>query len=110
MIAYTGEEDMELIDCKEAMEECIRDDRAGWVLDPQGVTFWFENINAVLSNTTASVLFTDDADGTIFKEEYASNAPDEWIMQMPDSDITYFDEDDDGEMNEVMAYEIFEEF
>lgn len=102
MIAYTGEEDMELIDCKEAMEECIRDDRAGWVLDPQGVTFWFENINAVLSNTTASVLFTDDADGTIFKEEYASNAPDEWIMQIPGHYIeTKFDYGLDGNTDTI---------
>ncbi|MCR4740928.1 MAG: hypothetical protein K5886_11810 [Lachnospiraceae bacterium] len=83
MITYTGENDMELIDCSESMEECIREDRAGWVVDPQGITFWFDNINAVLSNTTASVLFSDDTDGVIFKEEYSAKAPDEWIMQIP---------------------------
>ncbi|WP_026659782.1 hypothetical protein [Butyrivibrio sp. AC2005] len=83
MIAYTGENDMELIDCKEAMEECIRENRAGWVLDPQGITFWFDNINAVLSCTTASVLFIDDTDGAIFKNEYITKAPEEWIMQVP---------------------------
>ena len=102
MMTYTGENDMELIDCRESMEECIRDDRAGWVLDPQGITFWFENINAVLSNTTASVLFIDDADSAIFKEEYADNAPDEWVMQIPGHFVeTKFDYGLDGSTDTI---------
>lgn len=97
MMIFAGDNDMELIECKEAMEECFESDRAGWVLDPQGLTFWFEDINAAIHNKTVSVLFADDEEGKIFKKEFVDNAPSEWIMQLPGDYIdTQFDTEDDG--------------
>ncbi len=97
MRRYTGENDLELIDCRDSMHECMDSDRSGWVLDPQGITFWFQNVNAVLQNTTVTILFSEDKDGVIFDKEYTESAPDEWIMQIPGNySETQFDCDDNG--------------
>ncbi len=93
-------------DAKSAISECLKDDRYGWVLDPQGVTFWFENVNDLISKSSATVLFAADKDGTVFNEEFAKNISDEWIMRIPESysSETYFDYDDNGIMDAIYWY------
>ncbi len=93
-------------DAPSAVTECISNGRYGWVLDPQGVTFWFENVNALLGHASATVLFSADKNGTVFNEEYAKNVPDEWIMRIPESysSKTYFDNNDDGTIDSIYWY------
>ena len=108
MMIITGEFDIGVddFDAPAAMNECLSDGRYGWVLDPQGVTFWFENVNALLGHASATVLFSSDKAGTIFNEDYVKNAPDEWIMRIPESysSETYFDYEDDGTIDSIYWY------
>ena len=99
--------DVDAFDAESAISDCLKDNRYGWVLDPQGVTFWFENVNALINHASATVLFSTDKEGKIFNEEYAGNAPDEWIMRIPEgySSETYFDCNDDGLMDSIYWYE-----
>ena len=39
----------------------------------------------------------------LFIEEFSKDIPDEWVMQMPTGDRTYFDANGDGEENSVIA-------
>lgn len=95
MRLYAADIDIADFDADSAMQDCIDNQRYGWVLDPQGVTFWFENVNAMIGHVCVSVLFSADKDGTIFAPEYADSAPDEWIMQIPGNySQTVFDCDD----------------
>ncbi len=96
------DEFMEPEDMREDLKNLLDSGEYGWVVDPQGVTFWFDRINAVLGNVTATVLFADDADGTIFNKDFVTNAPDEWIMQIPgDYSRTCFDREDDGMIDTI---------
>lgn len=108
MMIMSGEFDIDVdeFDAESAVSECISDDRYGWVLDPQGVTFWFENVNALVGHASATVLFSTDKEGKIFNREYAGNAPDEWIMRIPESysSETYFDCEDDGTIDSIFWY------
>ena len=97
MILYAGTRDVEDFDAGPAIEECIKEGRYGWVLDPQGVTFWFRNINALIGHMSATVLFTDDRTGEVFNKDIVAHSPKEWIMQIPGNYITNgFDCDEDG--------------
>ena len=108
MRAYTGDYNMEPVDSSSDMKYRIDRGEYGWVLDPQGVTFWFDSINAFLSNVTVTVLFADDTDGTVFNKDFVSNAPDEWIMQIPGNySQTCFDREDDG-MTDTISWTLSE--
>ena len=96
MTIYAGEEYTDDFDAEAVLDECMKKNRYGWVLDPQGVTFWFENVNAVIGRVCVSVLFSADEDGEIFNPEYAE-VSDSWIMKVPgDYCRTVFDCDDNG--------------
>lgn len=106
---YIGEpSNIDINGFKERIKKSLDLEDGVWTLDPQGITFWFDSNTFSLFSTSCTVFFSEDKDGKIFKEEFSKHIPDEWIMQMPDSDITYFDEDDAGEVNEVMAYEMLD--
>ena len=108
MRIMAGEFDLDIadFDAASAISECLNDGRYGWVLDPQGVTFWFENVNALIGHASATVLFAEDKAGVIFNKEFINNAPDEWIMRIPESysSVSYFDGNDDGTMDEIYWY------
>ena len=108
MVLLVGEADIsdDSFDPAAALTECINDGRYGWVLDPQGITFWFEDVNALIGHASATVLFSADKEGVVFNEEFTKNVPDEWIMKIPDgySSKAYFDCDDDGTMDSVSWY------
>ena len=93
---------------KDRIKTCWSSGRCTWTLDPQGVTFWFDSSAFPPFAFANTVFFSEDKEGTIFKEEFSKNIPDEWVMQMPAGNNTYFDEDDDGEENTVMAAERYE--
>lgn len=102
MMIYAADIDMADFDSDAAMRECLDKGRYGWVLDPQGVTFWFENVNAMIGHATACILFAADKDGTIFNPEYSGKIPDKWMMEIPGcySD-TGFDYDDNGTLDVI---------
>jgi hypothetical protein len=103
---YMGEpSNLDLDGFKDRIKKSLDFEDGSWTLDPQGISFWFDSNVFSLFSASATVFFSEDKDGKIFKEELVKDIPDEWIMQMPDADITYFDEDDDGGVNEVMAFE-----
>ena len=94
-------------DSAKVIKRCISDGTYGWALDPQGVTLWFDSIGfELIGHASATVLFSEDKDGTVFNEKYVKNAPDEWIMRIPESysSETYFDCDDDGTMDAIYWY------
>ncbi|WP_026671188.1 hypothetical protein [Butyrivibrio sp. AD3002] len=93
---------------KKSIKTCMQGTGCAWTLDPQGVTFWFDSNVFSPFSTSNTVFFSEDKDGKIFKEEFAKDIPDEWIMMMPGGDNTHFDEDDDGEENTVLSSEITE--
>lgn len=106
---YMGESSkLDINEFKARIKKSLDLEDGVWTLDPQGITFWFDSNTFSLFSTSCTVFFFEDKDRKIFKEEFSKDIPDEWIMQMPDSDITYFDEDDSGEVKEVMAYEILD--
>ncbi|MCR5735058.1 MAG: hypothetical protein K6G22_10670 [Lachnospiraceae bacterium] len=96
-MVYMGDYDIDLVDVRPAMDERLDEHRYSWVLDPQGLTFWFNDINALEQNTCVTVLFSDDTDGTVFNKKYVKLTPDEWIMQIPGNySETDFDCEEDG--------------
>ncbi len=97
MALYGNEMDEDSFDGEKELDSILEEGNYSWVLDPQGVTFWFENVNALIGHMSVGVLFSDDTDKNIFNPRYSENVPDEWIMQIPGyySD-TRFDCDDDG--------------
>lgn len=109
MTDYMGETlDIDKEKVKDIIKTCMECVECSWTLDPQGITFWLDSSvfsPFVISNT---VFFSEDTEGKIFNEEFAKDVPDEWIMQMPEGDNTYFDEDDDGEENTIKAATIYD--
>ncbi|MCR5356845.1 MAG: hypothetical protein K6E63_05505, partial [Lachnospiraceae bacterium] len=102
MKMYDPDLDVGKIDARGGMEDCIDKGNYGWVLDPQGLSFWFENINAAMGFTSAGVLFSDDKAGNIFNKEFSQDVPAEWVMQIPGFySTTYFDFEDDGSLNAI---------
>ncbi len=67
-----------------------------WVLDPQGISFWFDSYSFSPGRTTISLLFCEDTDHTIFQKEWADSIPDTWCMEVPTYVTTDFDMEDDG--------------
>ena len=108
MMIIAGEYNLSVdaFDAGSAIRQCMSDNRYGWVLDPQGVTFWFENVNDLIHKASATVLFTTDKEGRIFNDAFAKDTPDEWIMRIPMSysSDTYFDCEDDGILDSIGWY------
>ena len=108
MMIISGEYDISAddFDAPSVIKQCLDEKRYGWVLDPQGVTFWFERVNALLPKASATVLFSTDKEGKVFNDEFAGNVCDEWIMRIPESysSETYFDCNDDGTIDEIYWY------
>jgi hypothetical protein len=101
---YMGEySNKDAEDFVEEIKDSLEDGKCSFTLDPQGVTFWFDSNVFSPMCASATVLFCEDADNTIFNEEFSKDIPDEWVMQMPTGDRTYFDANGDGEENIVIA-------
>ena len=97
MMLYGNDTDGDSFDGEKELKSLLDAGRYSWVLDPQGITYWFENVGDVIGHMSVAVLFSDDEDGKIFNKKYAGNVPDEWIMQIPGKySDTRFDCDDDG--------------
>ena len=98
--------DIDKFDAESVISRCLKENTYGWVLDPQGVTFWFENVDALIRHASATVLFSADKEGKVFNKEYSGNVPDEWIMRIPESysSETYFDCDDNGSPDSIYWY------
>lgn len=104
LFIYMGEySNKDAEDFVEEIKDSLEDGKCSFTLDPQGVTFWFDSNVFSPMCASATVLFCEDGDNTIFNEEFLKDIPDEWVMQMPTGDRTYFDANGDGEENSVIA-------
>lgn len=95
-------------DLAKMIRDSLRDNLSGWTLDPQGLTFWINSFTAVPWSYQVSVLFAEDTDGRIFKEECRDLIPERWVMEVPLIDTTYFDAEDDGDADQIRLYEQYE--
>ena len=99
---YMGEySNKDAEDFVEEIKDSLEDGKCSFTLDPQGVTFWFDSNVFSPMCAGATVLFCEDADNTIFNEEFSKDIPDEWVMQMPTGDRTYFDANGDEDSEEA---------
>lgn len=99
---YMGEySNKDAEDFVEEIKDSLEDGKCSFTLDPQGVTFWFDSNVFSPMCASATVLFYEDADNTIFNEEFSKDIPDEWVMQMPTGDRTYFDANGDEDSEEA---------
>ena len=74
-----------------------------WTLDPYGVTFFLNAYTGLPEGVSQTVYFMDDKDGSIFDKEFAEDARDEWVIQVPEHIGCYIDTDDDGTGEYVTA-------
>ena len=95
-------------DLAKMIRDSLRDDLSGWTLDPQGLTFWINSFTATPLSYQVSVLFAEDTDGRIFREECKDLIPERWVMEVPLIDTTYFDAEDDGKTDQIRIYELFD--
>lgn len=99
---YMGEySNKDAEDFVEEIKDSLEDGKCSFTLDPQGVTFWFDSNVFSPMCAGATVLFCEDADNTIFNEEFSKDIPDEWVMQMPTGDRTYFYANGDEDSEEA---------
>ncbi len=102
LYSYMGEySNKDAEDFVEEIKDSLEDGKCSFTLDPQGVTFWFDSNVFSPMCASATVLFCEDADNTIFNEEFSKDIPDEWVMQMPTGDRTYFDANGDEDSQEA---------
>lgn len=98
---YGLEQEQNLSDLKDALKGYLEKGQGSWVLDPQGLSFWFDSYSATYGCTCIPILFCEDTDGKIFKETWSKNIPDQWAMEFPLYHKVFCDTDDDGTPNEV---------
>ena len=79
-----------------------------WVLEPQGISFYFDTFTFMPWVASATVLFSEDADGDIFTDRFRTDVPDEWIMKLPKDCETFFDAEEDGKSDRIRVYELKE--
>ena len=94
----------------EAITLAIDDNRASWVLDPQGVTYFFDAYTVLRGAVSVTVLFSEDTERTIFTDEYRDNAPSKWMMRLPDAFPTTFDADGDGQGDVVSWFQYYDDY
>ncbi|MCR5223100.1 MAG: hypothetical protein K6D90_09590 [Lachnospiraceae bacterium] len=95
-------------DLAKMIRDGLQNDLSGWTLDPQGLTFWINSFTATPWSYQVSVLFAEDIDGRIFREECKDLIPERWVMEVPLIDTTYFDAEDDGKTDQIRIYELFD--
>ncbi len=78
------------------LREYMQAGALAWTLDPEGITFYLNAYTALPAGISQTVLFEEDKTHTIFNEEFAKSAVDEWIMQTPSITGSYVDLDDSG--------------
>ncbi len=80
-----------------------------WTLDPQGLTFYFDTYNLIVSYLEVPILFAEDPEGKIFNGDYPE--PAYWTTYVqPFMDLD-FDADNDGDTDElyILGYESHDE-
>ena len=81
---------------KKDVKDYLNEGLCAWTLDPYGITFYLNSYTELPEGVSATVLFSEDKDGTIFDPDFAADARDEWVIQSPMHVGTYVDLDDDG--------------
>lgn len=80
-----------------------------WTLDPQGVTFYFNEDSLAYGNQgliQVPVFFSEDTEGSIFSEEFRKEET-QWTMYLPEYYESFFDIGQDGRADRLqvsMAY------
>ena len=68
-----------------------------WTIDPQGVSFWLGSMTLAPVSAHCKILFSEDADGHIFKNVWRDSVPETWVTEFPICCRELFDNEDDGE-------------
>ena len=79
-----------------------------WVLEPQGISFYFDTFTFMPWVASATVLFSEDVNGDIFTGGPLTTEPDEWVMKLPKDCTTVFDAEDDGISESIRVYDLKE--
>ncbi|MBR4768492.1 MAG: DUF3298 domain-containing protein, partial [Lachnospiraceae bacterium] len=82
--------------------------RGNWTMDPQGITVWFNAYTFIPFDVSVTILFSEDTDGTLFKDEWKTFAPIEWIMYIPLNRNTVFDVEEDGKPDYLTVYDHYD--
>ena len=98
---YGLSQEQDVSELTDRLKEYLEKGQGSWVLDPQGLSFWFDSYSATYGCTCIPVLFCEDTDGKIFKETWSKNIPQEWSMEFPLYHKVFFDMEDDGKIDEL---------
>ena len=98
---YGLEQEQDVSELKDRLKGYLEKGQGSWVLDPQGLSFWFDSYSATYGCTCIPVLFCEDTDGKIFKETWSKHIPEKWSMEFPLYHKVFFDADDDGQVDEL---------
>ncbi len=93
---------------KKDLKGYISSGELAWTLDPYGVTCYLRaNMKAPFAET-ATIQFSEDADKTIFTDEFRDSAKNEYVIQIPGYVGSYVDINDSGVPSYVKASELFD--
>lgn len=101
---YAIDADVSADQIKEDVKGYLDQGSCAWTLDPDGVTFFLNAYTGLPEGVSGTVRFSDDKDGKIFNEDFADDAREEWIIQVPEHIGCYIDIDDNGSTEYVSAY------
>ena len=93
---------------KEEMLGYIDMYQSSWVLEPQGISFYFDTFTFMPWTTSVNVLFSEDTNGEIFTDEFRNDVCDEWVMKLPQNTETRFDAEDDGVTDVIRVCDMLE--
>ncbi len=105
---YANDVDIDKDQMKADLKDYMSDGKLAWTLDSQGVSFYINGYIALPQGFSATVLFAEDSDKTIFNKEFSEQIPDEWAIQVPWCAGGYVDVNDDGTSEYVCANEIYD--
>lgn len=105
---YSVEFDTDKETFKKDLKSYMSNGELAWTLDPFGVTCYLPAYKAAPFAETATILFSDDGNNTIFNDEFKSSAREEYVMQIPDYVGSYIDVNDSGVSSYVRASESYD--
>ena len=93
---------------KKDLKGYLNSGELAWTLDPFGVTCYLQAYTAAPFAESATILFSEDSDKTIFNDEFRESARDEYVIQVPGYVGSYIDINDSGVPAYVKASEQYD--
>ncbi|MCR4890565.1 MAG: hypothetical protein K5989_00040 [Lachnospiraceae bacterium] len=101
------EEEKALRDTREVIENIKEEKGLNFTVDPYGISFYFDTYGLWLFPFTETVLFSEDTDGKIFKEDICK-AADDWMMPIDLGQGFTMDLNGDGQADDFSVSEKYE--